>query len=108
MDAQDLTQQELAEKSGVSMHTVFRAVSKGMIPRGGNIEKIATALGVPAATLFEDPHHKPPPPLTVSDMTPEQLLATLSKATQTETADEAELLRLFRSSPAPLKAAILF
>lgn len=50
-----LSQAELAEKAGVSHHTIFRAESKGMIPLRKNISKIARALGVPETDLFTDP-----------------------------------------------------
>lgn len=49
------TQKELAEMADVSQHTVFRAVSKGVIPRGGNLEKIAGAFGCSVADLYRDP-----------------------------------------------------
>jgi transcriptional regulator with XRE-family HTH domain len=52
--AKNWSQEKLAEEAGVSYHTVFRAEA-GVIPRGPNIEKLAKALGVSQATLFDDP-----------------------------------------------------
>ncbi len=54
MDEQGHTLESLAEKSGVSLHTIFRATSKGKVPRGPNIDKLANALGVSASDLFAE------------------------------------------------------
>ena len=44
-----LTQQELAEKSGVGVNTIIRIERNQVEPRGSTIRKLAAALGV-------DPH----------------------------------------------------
>lgn len=49
------SQKQLADFATVSLMTIFRAESKGVIPRGENIAKIATALGVTESDLFKDP-----------------------------------------------------
>lgn len=56
MDEQGFTQESLAAEADVGHHTVFRAVSKGVIPRGLNIAKIARALGVSTSDLFANPN----------------------------------------------------
>ena len=48
----------MADWADVSAHTIFRAESKGIIPRGQNIQKIAQALGVTESDLFADPNIK--------------------------------------------------
>jgi len=46
---------QLAKESGASYHTCFRAVSLGILPRGGNQKKLADALGVSISDLHSDP-----------------------------------------------------
>jgi transcriptional regulator with XRE-family HTH domain len=92
---------------GVSLRTYQKYLGGKVFPSKETISQIARHYGIAEADLFFDESTPPPAPLTVSDMTPEQLLATISKATQSETAEEAELLRLFRSADAPLRVAIL-
>jgi transcriptional regulator with XRE-family HTH domain len=46
---------KLADFSGVSYQTVFRAESKGIMPRGDSLAKIAKALNTTIAGLYEDP-----------------------------------------------------
>lgn len=103
-----ISQERLSEVTGVPRRTIqnleYGAVES---PHDDTLIPLASFFGLSVHQLLLGEGSLQPTPLTVSDMTPEQLLATLSRATQTETADEAELLRLFRSSPAPLKAAIL-
>lgn len=53
-EAKQLSQNELAERSSVGLQTIFRAESKGVIPRGANLEKIAKALEVSVSDLFDD------------------------------------------------------
>lgn len=60
MEERGLTQEALAERAKVGYHTVFRAVSKGVIPRGLNQAKLAEALGVSVADLNADPYQRPP------------------------------------------------
>ncbi len=88
MDAQGLTQDALAEKAGVSMHTIFRAVSKGSVPRGGNISKIAAALGVSQADLFMDPNAN----VTPANLGKSELVLRLSA--RLHSLDESELRAL--------------
>jgi transcriptional regulator with XRE-family HTH domain len=54
-EAKGLSQAGLADLAKVSEHTIFRAESKNIIPRGSNIKKIADALGVSKSDLFQDP-----------------------------------------------------
>lgn len=55
MDLNGWSIKQLALESNVSYHTVFRAVSKGIIPRGENQLKLATALDVRVADLHVEP-----------------------------------------------------
>lgn len=51
-DVCNLSQQALADLAGVSLQTIFRAESKGVVPRAENLEKIASALKTTIANLF--------------------------------------------------------
>jgi len=51
----------LAAEAKVSYHTAFRAISKGIIPRGENQQKLAEALGVTIADLHVEPRRRSPP-----------------------------------------------
>jgi len=68
------SQEKLSEVAGVSYQTVFRAESKGVVPRGGNLGKIARALGVTESDLYNDPD-KPEKIETTADKS--QLITTL-------------------------------
>jgi putative transcriptional regulator len=50
--AAELTQQELADRAGVSKWTVHSAENGHHVPHFGTITKLADALGVPAETIF--------------------------------------------------------
>ena len=50
-EEQDLTLQQLADKAGVSVGTVYKAESGRVQPFGRTLHKLARALGVPVATL---------------------------------------------------------
>ena len=49
-----LTQQQLAEKSGVGANTIVRIERNQVEPHGRTIRKLADALGVEPADLLED------------------------------------------------------
>lgn len=66
MTAKGLSQKQLADKAGVSAHTVFRCVSKGKTPRGKQLDGIAQALGVTVSDLYSDPDAPKP----ASELTP--------------------------------------
>lgn len=66
MDSRGWSYKQLAAESGVSYHTVFRAISKGIVPRGGNLQKLALALGVAVGDLWD------------SRLTPDRTGVTLS------------------------------
>lgn len=68
LEARGWSYEKLAEKADVGMHTVFRAVSKGVIPRGANIAKIAKALGVTEAQLFSDPNLEQSPEMQTAEV----------------------------------------
>lgn len=68
-------------ESGVSYHTIFRALSKGVIPRGENLGKMANAVGVTVGDLWKDPSVvSRAPNQTVGDLTPEDLIERIRKA----------------------------
>lgn len=46
-------------ESGVSYHTIFRALSKGIVPRGENLRKMGAALGLSVSDLLKDPNSVP-------------------------------------------------
>lgn len=85
-DSKGWSQLELAEMAGVSNHTVFRAESKNMIPRGENIRKLAEALGVSESELFKGLESTPQPPSK-----PELVLALIQKL---PTLDQRELSKI--------------
>jgi len=66
-------------EAGVSYHTVFRTLSKGIIPRGGNLQKMAKALDASIADLYAQPteSHEAPALRTVGEMTPDELAGFL-------------------------------
>lgn len=49
-----LTQQELADKSGVGVNTIIRIERNQVEPHGRTIRKLADALGVSPANLLAD------------------------------------------------------
>jgi len=57
--AQELTQQELCERAGISVDAITRIESGKRVPELATIEAIANALGVSVFSLFEG--HTPPP-----------------------------------------------
>lgn len=52
--ALDLSQAELAEMTGLSERSLYTYEQLGIIPRAGNIRKIAEALGVSASFLMDE------------------------------------------------------
>lgn len=108
MTQKGLSQQALADLAGVSLHTVFRAVSKGIMPRGGNLGKIAHALGTSETYLLDDPNR---PPVT-AEIAPNQLASiewvirdTLAKQSNPR---DAEFLAAFRGADEPCQLAALY
>lgn len=80
------SQEKLSEVAGVSYQTIFRAESKGVVPRGGNLGKIAKALGVTESDLYKDPEFIQ---TTTSSESKSQLITTL--ITILPTLDENQL-----------------
>jgi transcriptional regulator with XRE-family HTH domain len=50
----NLSQSELARKSGITERTIYTYESIGIMPRSGNVKKLAEALGVSVSYLLED------------------------------------------------------
>ena len=50
-EERDLTMQELADKAGISVGTVYKAEAGLVQPFGRTLWKLARALGVPISTL---------------------------------------------------------
>ncbi len=48
-----MTQEQLAERSGIAVSTVIRIERNQVEPRGGTIRKLAEALGVPPYELVK-------------------------------------------------------
>ena len=49
-----LSQDELAEKIGVTLRTISKYEKQGVMPRGANLQKLAEVLGVSIAYLSND------------------------------------------------------
>jgi len=67
MDAKGWSIKDFSDESSVSYHTVFRAVSKGVVSRGSNLAKMAHALGCDIADLWIDPDKPAPKPKPVHE-----------------------------------------
>ena len=52
--ALNMTQEELAIKSGISIRTVFAVEMSGMMPRVSTVQKISKALGVSTGYLLDE------------------------------------------------------
>lgn len=52
--ALNLSQAELAERTGISERSLYTYEQLGTLPRSGNIRKLAAALGVSAAYLLDE------------------------------------------------------
>ncbi len=87
----DLSQAALAEKAGVSSHTILRAESKGKTPRSEQLTRIAHALGVTVSDLYMDPNAKKKQKL-VSEMTETELFEKISQSPD-KAADEIKFLK---------------
>lgn len=105
-----LSMLKLSHMADVGISTIFRAESKKTIPHGKNIEKIAKALGVSEADLFNDPFSKTK---TLANMTKEDLVQTIFEsqkegpANSEMTREELELLTLFRKAPEDLRPYVI-
>jgi len=53
-EQQNLTQEELAEKAGVSVRTIQR-IEAGATPKGYTLKTLASVLGIPETSLQKDP-----------------------------------------------------
>lgn len=62
LDRADMNARELADKIGVAESTVSLWLSGGRVPRVKNLEKIASALGLELADLWEGPEATPASP----------------------------------------------
>lgn len=95
------SQGDLAEAAGIGLQTVFRAESKGVIPRGSTIAKLAAALGVTEAQLFSDPKDVQVEAMQTTALAKELVSEMAKFKTQSPnpdlTSEEQELLDLFRS-----------
>lgn len=70
MDAFGWSFKKLALESGVSYHTIFRAVSEGKPIRMSNVGKLARALKTTISQLLADPALAPSEPLITLGETP--------------------------------------
>jgi transcriptional regulator with XRE-family HTH domain len=50
----NLSQTELAKRSGITERTIYTYESMGIMPRSGNVKRLADALGVSVSYLLED------------------------------------------------------
>jgi len=57
--SRNLSQGELAQKTGISPRSLFSYEKQGRIPRSDNIQKIADALDVSYYWLLSDTHNSP-------------------------------------------------
>lgn len=96
-----LSQSKLAESIGISLSGYAKIEYGNSWPTPETLRSIAEALKVPEANLFVDPHMSPPPAPKI--LTAEDII----RLTHPETADEMELLRLFRSASPALKESVL-
>lgn len=96
--AKGWTQADLAAESGVSLRAISDMESGTRLPRRSNAQAISAALGVSPDDLFKAPDEKPPAAPEVLQKI--EALIQLSP-------NEAELLRMFRSSSPTLQGAIL-
>lgn len=110
MAAKGLSMKLLALKSKVSYHTIFRAVSKGVIPRGINQRKLALALGVTVSDLNADPSKSIPPVFLSSPIDPSlsELQRMVLHPERLDTLQLAGLLATrFSSAPEEMRALCL-
>ncbi|GAB3223067.1 hypothetical protein GCM10027346_01680 [Hymenobacter seoulensis] len=56
-----MSQEVLAEESGVSLRTIQRVEQGETVPRGHTVQALAAALGVPIEALLPEPEPKPIP-----------------------------------------------
>ncbi len=57
--ALDLSQKELAEKTGISERSLYSYEQNGILPRSGNIRKLADALNVSVGYLLDEEETDP-------------------------------------------------
>jgi transcriptional regulator with XRE-family HTH domain len=65
--SQGLSQEALAEQSGVSLRTIQRVEQGDTVPRGHTVQALAAALGVALVDLHQQPEHKAAPLLSASE-----------------------------------------
>lgn len=112
---------QLATQSGVSYHTVFRAVSEGRVPRGANLVKLAKAFDLTVSDLYKSPEvvrveraaieaakYAPAAASAIAAEIRDSLREDIAAAVRPQlAANESELLRLFRGSLPADQAEIL-
>jgi transcriptional regulator with XRE-family HTH domain len=90
MEAQGLTNEQLAYKAGVSVKTVSRILNARHEPRGATIEKVAGAIGYTESEL----RGAPPPPLGLGAPDPDEVPAQLAAIEKRLAAIEDQLGQL--------------
>ena len=53
----NISQSELAQKTGISERSLYTYEQNGIMPRSGNLRRIASALNVSVAYLLDDEHN---------------------------------------------------
>jgi transcriptional regulator with XRE-family HTH domain len=92
----NLSQTELAKRSGITERTIYTYESMGIMPRSGNVKRLADALGVSVSYLLEDDRNVVISPVddeSIDDVNAEiYLLAVKEKFGETGLAEAKELL----------------
>ncbi len=55
--AQNLSQKELSKKTGISERSLYTYEQASILPRGGNIQKLADALNISVTYLLDENEH---------------------------------------------------
>jgi transcriptional regulator with XRE-family HTH domain len=92
----NLSQTELAKRSGITERTIYTYESMGIMPRSGNVKRLADALGVSVSYLLEDDRNVVISPVddeSIDDVNAEiYLLAVKEKFGETGLSEAKELL----------------
>ncbi|MDR0974134.1 MAG: helix-turn-helix domain-containing protein [Ruminococcus sp.] len=92
----NLSQTELARRSGITERTIYTYESMGIMPRSGNVKKLADSLGVSVSYLLEDDRNVVSTPFedeSIDDVNAEiYLLAVQDKFGENGLAEAKELL----------------